>query len=351
MDSSQPDFWFEEEFDLLCTKGSTVIQAEPDDECELGDDDFLLSDDDLVLVEGAEGERVRPAVPPPIRNWTFEDIQAALAEVGFEIESRIDDQASSRVYQARRVSNGARVAIKVLIEEPRDTSSAVPRFRQEARLMTALRHPNLVHALAHGSVAGIHYVVLELAEGRNLKTWIEEDGPAPVERAANIAWQAAEVLEYIHQQGVIHRDVKPSNLMLCRDGRLKLLDLGLAREPVGDASITLLFKDRLLGTPDFMAPEQALECHEVDARADLYALGCTLYYLLAGRPPMVGRNLVESLLMHQNEKAVPITTVRPEVPAELGEVCARLMARRPADRYETAAAAAAALAPWATCGS
>ncbi len=316
----QADWWFENE------SGNTQIRHEK-------------SDDDLFSS--------RMTTPPAIDERLNDQIQSALFVVGYEVEERLDDHTNSHVYRARRLSTGAAVAVKVLVEHPQDISSAVRRFRQEARLMTTLHHPNLVRALAHGCLHGVHYAILELAEGRNLRSVVQADGPLSIERAANVAWQTANVLEYLHQRGVIHRDVKPSNLVQCNDGRVKLLDLGLARAPVpDDTSITLLFDDRLLGTPDFMAPEQALECHLVDARADLYALGCTLYYLLSGRPPIPGRNLLQSLLGHQNAQPTPVSTLRPDVPAELQELCAKLMAKSPCDRYETAAEVADRLARW-----
>lgn len=278
---------------------------------------------------------------------TTDQILATLAMVGLRVEQRLDDQTNSRVFRARRITNGAQLAIKVLVH-PRGVTSAVQRFRQESRLLTTLRHVGLVHAQGRGSLRGIHYLVLDLAQGHNLRQVVENEGPLAVNRAATVAYQAADVLDYLHQQGVIHRDIKPSNFVLGDDGRLKLLDLGLARVESAGASVTHHFGDRLLGTPDFMAPEQARDCHYVDARADIYSLGCTLYYLLAGHPPLAGRNLVDSLLKHQRVRPPLVSTARPEVPTPLANLCDRMLAKDPAARIETAGEVAAALAPWTT---
>jgi serine/threonine protein kinase len=310
---------------------------------EATDRTTLASDDDLFSAD--------LSLPPPIDPDTTARVHQALFVVGYVLEERLDDHANSQVYRARRLANDTMVAVKVVTENPRDASSAVPRFRQEARLLMTLHHPGLVRALGHGAVDGIHYLVLELAEGQNLRRVIEDQGPLTVPRAANIAYQAADVLDYVHQQGIVHRDIKPSNYVLAARDQLKLLDLGLARPPEkADPSITVLFNDRLLGTPDFMAPEQALDCHQVDGRADIYSLGCVLYYLLAGRPPLSGKSLIDCVLKHQNTEPMPLGSLRVDIPPELARVCARMMAKKPADRYERAADVAAALAPWVSTG-
>jgi serine/threonine-protein kinase len=284
----------------------------------------------------------------PVDPRVEERIRSALLLVGYETEQRLDEQENSRVYIARRTATGEEVAVKVLLENPRDRSSLLRRFRQEARLMSSLTHPNLVKAIGYGAVSNVHYAILELASGVNLRKRVETQGPLPVSLAAWCAYQAADALEYMHQRGVVHRDVKPSNLVLSPDGRLKLLDLGLARGPQSaDGSITLLFSDKLIGTPDYMAPEQVLDCHTVDARADLYALGCTLYFLLTGQPPFGGKNALARMIKHQTTEPKPVEEIRPETPEALAAICRKLMAKKPADRYETAAEAAAALARWA----
>jgi len=270
-----------------------------------------------------------------------------LGLVGYKVLARLDANTRSQVYLARRMSSGQSVAIKVTSVEDSAETSNVVRFRLEARLLSAFKHPNLVKAIGFGRVKKIHYMILEYVDGPNLKQLVEADGPLSIESAARAIAQAAEGLEYAHHHGVIHRDVKPGNLVLDPRGMVKVLDLGLARVPEHmSPSISLLCQDRLLGTPDYMPPEQILDCHGVDARADIYGLGCTLYYLLSGGPPFTGKTLMERLLKHQSTEAQSLHERRPEVPLELSRVCAKMMAKQPSDRYQSMGEVRAALAPW-----
>ncbi len=314
--------------EMPSSAGSTLVR-----------DDSATSDDML-----AQARRVRPVATP---EEELKRIRECLGVVGYRIASRLDDHQNAHVYMARRLATGESVAIKVLVEQPLDTGSAIKRFHQEARLLASLSHPNLVKAVAHGSLWNVHYLVLELAPGINLRRKVEDEGPLSLRLATSVILQAAQALEYAHRHGVIHRDVKPSNLVLGPDGRVKLLDLGLARRPCQpQESLTMIFHDHLLGTPDFMAPEQAIDCHEVDGRADLYALGCTFYYFVAGRPPFTGRSTLERLLAHQSVPPVPLSEVRSGTPEGLSQICDRLLAKQPQNRYQKAGDLVEHLAPW-----
>jgi nitrous oxidase accessory protein NosD len=193
---------------------------------------------------------------------------------------------------------------------------------------------------------------MEYVDGTDLKTLLATKGPPAPAVAADYAHQAAEALAHAHGQGLVHRDLKPSNLLLTPDGRVKLLDLGLARflqDQVGDASVTR--EGVGVGTPDYAAPEQFRDARHVDPRADIYALGCTLYHLLAGRVPFPGSSLSEKCRAHEQQEPTPLAEVCPEIPAGLALAVSRMMAKRPQDRFQTAQEVAEALAPYVAASS
>jgi len=189
---------------------------------------------------------------------------------------------------------------------------------------------------------------MEYVEGTTLSRLVHEKGPLPVGQACNYIRQAADALQHAHEHGLVHRDLKPSNLLLTPDGQVKMLDLGLARlreePPPGDEVTTV---GRMLGTPDYMAPEQATDPRRADVRSDLYSLGCTLYFLLAGRPPFPFGTPTDKAIKHATEDPLPVRQLRPDVPPELAAVLDRLLAKDPARRYPTPAALGAALEPFA----
>ena len=241
------------------------------------------------------------------------------------------------------------VAIKVLPKEMHSQAGSAERFLREARAAAALDHPNLVRAfdLDRLGQANQYCLVMEYVDGVNLQVLVEKSGPLPVSRAVDYTLQAAAGLHYAHQAGLIHRDVKPANLLVSRQGVVKLLDLGLARffADSADNLTTVHSGDAILGTADYMPPEQALQ-GTVDTRGDLYSLGATLYYLLAGHPPYTDGTVRQKLVWLQTRDPEPLERVRPTVPAALSAVVAKLMARNPNDRYPDLRAAAEALRPF-----
>lgn len=283
-----------------------------------------------------------------------------LGLIGYKLIKRLDTNERGQVYLAWRYSNKRPMVIKVTPSEPapgdqtpvnakKPSSSLVSRFKLEARLLSAFNHPNLVKAFGFGRVQKIHYMLLEYVEGPNLKQLVRKQGPLPVPLAIQLISQAAAGLGYAHGHGVIHRDVKPANMVLAPQGMLKVLDLGLARVPESiNPSVTLVCQDRMLGTPDFIAPEQILNSHKVDARVDIYSLGCTLYYLLAGFVPFAGDTLMERLLMHQTAEPLALHRIRHEVPVELSNLVSRMMAKRREDRFPSMIAVQNALNSWAS---
>ncbi len=253
-----------------------------------------------------------------------------------------------QVVKARHRYLHRHVALKLIRHDQRDSPDTVQRFQREVRLLAELRHRHIVQAHDAGFVGDTWFLAMELLEGTDLESLVRRHGPLPVDQACEYARQAALGLQHAHERGLVHRDIKPSNLFLTAEG-IKLLDLGLARpQALADGEAAGLTRaNAVMGTPDYLAPEQALDPRRADARSDLYALGCTLYFLLAGRPPFPEGTLAQKLLFHQQQRPEPIQVLRPDVPAALAELLDRLTAKAPQDRPAGAAEVAARLAPFA----
>jgi serine/threonine-protein kinase len=258
---------------------------------------------------------------------------------------------------------GRVVAIKVVSPHLTTHDSAVERFRREIRVAAQLNDPRAIIAHDTGEAGGCHFLVMEFVEGISLDRLVAKKGPLPVPMACSFARQAALGLQHAAERGMIHRDIKPQNLMVTRKGQVKILDFGLARfasdEAKTDAAGRPAFgagkqqaggvtnPNFVMGTPDYLSPEQARDSHDVDHRSDIYSLGCTLYFLLTANPPFLGATaLVDKLFAHAEQEPPPVRDVRPDVPEGLAEVLARMMAKRREDRYQTAAEAAGALQPF-----
>jgi len=255
----------------------------------------------------------------------------------------------STVYLAEHVLMQRRVAIKILPKSRVEDSSYLARFHREAQAAAALDHRNIVRAYDVDNENDVHFLVMEYVEGRDLSQIVKRDGPLDYAEAADYIRQGAEGLAHAHQSGLIHRDVKPANLLVDQKNVVRVLDLGLARFTDEDrASLTVAYDENVLGTADYLAPEQALDSHGVDARADIYSLGCSLYYLLTGHPPFPEGTLPQRLIAHQKEPPPSILEDRPDAPQDLIEICMRMMAKKPKHRYQTAAEAAEALSGWLT---
>ena len=253
----------------------------------------------------------------------------------------------SRVYLAEHVVMHRRVAIKVLPKHRVADTSYLARFHLEAQAAASLDHRNIVRAYDVDNDGDLHYIVMEYVDGRDLQHVVKEDGPLGYVVAADYIRQAAEGLAHAHESGLIHRDVKPANLLIDRKNVIKLLDLGLARFTDAEkASLTVEHDENVLGTADYLAPEQALNSHGADARSDIYGLGGSLYFLLTGHPPFVGGTLMQRLVMHQKKPPPDILSDRPDAPADLVAICLKMIAKKPDDRYQTAAEVAAALTAW-----
>jgi hypothetical protein len=258
------------------------------------------------------------------------------------------------VYRAEQLGMPRPVALKMLSLRLCSNDQARERWRRETQAYGRLPpHPHLVFGIAAGEWHRLPYLAMEYLEGCDLKAWLDERGPLPVAEACEYVRQAALGLQFAFEHGLVHRDVKPGNLWRTPDGRVKVLDLGLALLP--EATVDTPLTVGLHGTPDYMAPEQIDNSHDVDVRADVYSLGATLYALLAGRPPFAhvsGRDrLFAKLDAVRNQPPPPVAERRPDVPAGLAALLGRLLAKKPEDRPPTPGAVAAALAPWAQADS
>lgn len=264
----------------------------------------------------------------------------------YTILEQIGAGGMGQVFKARHRTMERVVALKMLPPKAMKSPEAVKRFHREVRTAAKLTHPNIVIAYDAGEHEGIHYLVMEHVEGYDLANVVARRGPLPVPQAVDCIVQAAKGLEYAHSEGVVHRDVKPGNLLLDRKGTVKILDMGLARifegDPSGDPD-RLTDSGQVMGTCDYMAPEQAEDMHGADHRADIYSLGCTLYRLLTGHKPYRGDTLIQILLAHREAPIPPILEKRPDVPAELDAVFQKMMAKTPEERYQSMTEVTAAL--------
>ncbi|MCA8992678.1 MAG: serine/threonine protein kinase [Planctomycetaceae bacterium] len=257
----------------------------------------------------------------------------------------------SSIYLAEHVRMKRRCAIKVLPASKVKDTSYLGRFHREAEAVASLDHPNIVRAydvdMENEAGTEIHFLVMEYVEGTDLEKMREKEA-FPVTQAAEYIRQAAEGLAHAHENGLIHRDIKPGNLLVDKDGTVKLLDLGLARffNQTEEESLTIKHDEKVLGTADYLAPEQAVDSHAVDERADIYSLGCTLYFLLAGQPPFTDGTLVQRLLAHQTKAPTPVNKLREDVPESLVRILEKLMAKSKTERYQTAREVADVLGRW-----
>jgi len=265
-----------------------------------------------------------------------------------------------RVYKARHRTMGRLVALKVLAPELTRTERARAMFLREVRAVAQLAHPNLVAAFDANLVADRYYLVLEFVDGPNLEQLLRASGPLAVGQACDFVRQAASGLQCAHKAGMVHRDIKPANLLVQRranDGApalVKVSDFGLARLQEADdepAGTILMRPNTVMGTPDFLSPEQARSLHNTDTRTDLYSLGCTLYFLLSGQVPFPGGTSIEKLIRHNTEEPTPLEKRRPDVPPPVAAVVRKLMAKKPDDRLQTAAELVRALEPFSVSGS
>jgi serine/threonine-protein kinase len=254
----------------------------------------------------------------------------------------------SSVYLAEHLGMKHKRAIKVLPKSKLGNNSYLERFQREAKAIASLNHPNIVRAYDIDNDKDTHYMVMEYVDGADMQTLVRKHGPLPYLVAANYIAQSARGLQHAHDIGLIHRDVKPANLLVNRQGIVKVLDLGLAlfEDDKNDASLTMEYNDKVLGTADYLAPEQAINSHNVDHKADMYGLGCTLYFLLTGHPPFPDGSIASRIIKHQNSMPPDIRKDRPDCPGELDGICVKMMQKDPKFRYGSCNQVADVLEAW-----
>ena len=252
------------------------------------------------------------------------------------------------VLKAEHKLMGRPVAIKVINQALTNKPAMVERFRREVQAAARLAHPNIVAAHDAEQAGDTHFLVMEFVEGTDLARLAAERGRLPVAEACDYIRQAARGLQHAHERGMVHRDVKPHNLMRTPNGIIKILDFGLARwaSEAGSTAGGETGTGVMLGTVDYMAPEQADSAHEADIRSDIYSLGCTLYFLLTGRPPFPDGTVIQKVMSHAGRAPTPLAELRPDLPSGLLEVLHVMMAKSPALRYQTPDQVDSALEPF-----
>jgi serine/threonine protein kinase len=295
------------------------------------------------------GEPSAKTTPPTIcKADVGRDDLTGLSLGQYELGKSIGGGGMGRVFAARHVHLDRTFAIKFIGTAANHSPEAHSRFEQEVLALGKLQHPHIVSAVDAGSADGIKYLVTELIVGEDLAQLVQQHGPLPCAEACELMRQAALGLAYSHRLGFLHRDIKPSNLILDREGNVKLLDFGLVCNANTGHDLTSC---GMLGTWDFVAPEQAQDARQVDARSDLYSLGCTLLYLLSGRPPFSGERYstaAAKLTGHLFETPTWLENAPADLPPGLIPLLKKMLAKKPAERFQQADEVVAALSPFAS---
>ncbi len=287
-------------------------------------------------------DAIRPA-PPPAADGGGLAGQFTLLE-------RIGGDTFGPIFKAKRRQDGALVSLKILPPQVAKDERVVKRFEREVSLMAKLRHPNLVGGLGVGAQDGVNYLVLEFVDGVDLAEVLNRVGTPDVYKTIGYMIQAAAGLQYLHDNNVYHRNVKPRNLLIDRGGAVKVTNLlmaQIAESSTIDGDDGLTRTGEMLGTADYVAPEQASDASSVDGRADVYSLGCTMFHLLTGRLPFTGKNIMDKLIAHRESPIPSLTEARPDLPKKLDRVLARMLAKDRDERPRSMNDVIAALRPFA----
>jgi serine/threonine protein kinase len=263
----------------------------------------------------------------------------------YKVLERLGSGGMGQVYLCEHKVMRRKVAVKVLPTAKAQEPSSLDRFHREARAVAALDHPNLVRAFDIDQDGDLNFLVMEYVDGASLQEMVKKSGPLDPTRACHYVYHAAEGLQYAYEVAeLVHRDVKPGNIMVDRQGVVKLLDMGLARFFNDETDIlTKKYDESVLGTADYLSPEQATDSHGVDIRADIYSLGATFYFMLTGQAPFAEGSVAQKLIWHQTRQPKPVRLLRPVVPEGVSAIIERMMMKDPAARYQTPAELAGAL--------
>ena len=265
----------------------------------------------------------------------------------YKVLERLGSGGMGSVYLCEHKLMRRRVAVKVLPTAKAAEPASLERFQREARAVAALDHPNIVHAYDIDQDESLHFLVMEYVDGASLQEIVKRAGPIDPVRAAHYVQQSALGLEHAHAAGLVHRDIKPGNVLVDRSGIVKILDMGLARFFNDEEDmLTKKYDENVLGTADYLAPEQALDSHGADVRADIYSLGATFYFMLTGRTLFGEGTIAQKLIWHQTRQPRPVCALRPDVPPGMAAVIEKMMAKDREQRYQNPREVAEALAPW-----
>ena len=265
----------------------------------------------------------------------------------YKVLERLGAGGMGQVFLCEHKLMRRRVAIKVLPASQAKNPASLERFYREACAVAAVDHPNIVRAYDIDQDNDLHFLVMEHVDGVNFQDLVRKSGPLDLARACHYVYAACVGLQHSLEMGLVHRDIKPGNVLVDRAGTVKILDMGLAKFFEDEAdSLTQKYDENILGTADYLAPEQAIDSHGVDIRADIYSLGGTFYYLLTGSPPFPTGSIAQKLLWHQQREPAPLSKFRQDVPAELQAVVTRMMAKDAAARYQRPDEVMEVLAPW-----
>jgi serine/threonine protein kinase len=311
----------------------------------------VAADDDIPALKQDTQEQSRPEHAPDT-DISLQSGPSGSPEAGndlapgtvlgnYVIIRKLGEGGMGAVYLAEHSRMRRFVALKVLSPRVVNRPDAIRRFRREVQAVAKLSHENIVTAHDADEINGLQILVMEYVEGTNLSSLVRNKGPLPIRKAVDYIMQAARGLQYAHSKGIVHRDIKPGNLMLAENGTVKVLDLGLARfdETVAEREQTDLTETgNLMGTIDYLAPEQAADSSAADQRSDVYSLGCTLFHLLTGKPMFAGRSVMERLLAHRERKPPSLRDERNDVSMELDAVYRKMVAKEPIERFPTMSA-------------
>jgi serine/threonine-protein kinase len=305
------------------------------------DHDSAATDDATVIsaraAGGDPGSSFAASPPVAARAATTADIGRVLQGTmlgPYRLDEFVGGGGMGAVFRALDTTLDRTVAVKVLARRQSDDEETLRRFRNEAQSAARLDHENIGRVHAVGSEGDWHYIVFEFIEGTNIRDLVRAEGPFEPARTIDVAIQVADALEHASEREIVHRDIKPSNIVITPAGRARLVDMGLARLHQVDGDADLTVSGMTLGTFDYISPEQARDPRAADVRSDLYSLGCTMFFMLVGRPPFAEGTMVQKLLQHQQAAPPVIDEIRPDVPRRLAAVVERLMEKDPLDRYQ-----------------
>lgn len=293
-----------------------------------------------ATAEYRPGEKVRPAASGSSEGTSNpvepEKLLSSIVFGQYQLTRELGHGGMGVVYEGAHVSLKRRFAVKLLLSDRMDSGESVERFHREMEAIGQLDHPNIVRATDAGEIDGIPFLAMEFVDGVDLSRIVAKVGPLSVTDTCEVLCQAASGLQHVHDNGLVHRDIKPSNLLLTTTDQVKIVDLGLARLTQGERSAGELTETGIMmGTIDYMSPEQAMNTRDAGPRADQYSLACVLYFLLTGRPVFACESIVKTILAHRDQPIPSLCENRSDVPESLDQVFQRMMSKEPQDRYES----------------